>query len=198
MSAKLSFQRGNIIWRDIQFTRACLQYRSLFRPNRYMYTYMYVYVYVYVYEYVYVYVCVYTYIYIYMYVCVCVYIYAYIYYKYEYIYIYIYQHTRVYPPTPPERRVCETTPPSLEHPSLSKSDPSKQGPAEDISRAAEIEESYPPDTQAAGIKGWVPACWNQGTLSSYLLLKGQHSVATGHHSLPQAAKLLLPDSSKSP
>ena len=64
-----------------------------------------------------------------------------------------------YPPTSPERRACETTPPSLEHPSLSNSEPSKQGPEEDISpaspgsQAAETEESYPPpDTKAAGVQ----------------------------------------------
>ena len=63
----------------------------------------------------------------------------------------------IYQPTSPERRACETPPPSLEHPAPSRSQPSKQGPAEDISpaspgsQATEIEESYPPGTQAAGI-----------------------------------------------
>ena len=61
-------------------------------------------------------------------------------------------------PTSLESRTCETPPPSLEHLSLSKSQPSRQGPAEDISpaspgsQAAEIDESYPLGTQAAGIK----------------------------------------------
>ena len=70
------------------------------------------------------------------------------------LYIYIYIH----PPTSPERRACETPPPSLQHPALSNSQPSKQGPAEEISpaspgsQAAEIEESYPPGSQAAGIQ----------------------------------------------
>ena len=66
--------------------------------------------------------------------------------------------SHIYPPTSPERRACETPPPSLEHPAPSKSQPSKQGPAEDISpaspgsQAADVQESYPPGAQAAGIQ----------------------------------------------
>ena len=58
----------------------------------------------------------------------------------------------------PERRACETPPPSLEHTSLPKAQPSEQDPAEHIgpastgSQAAEIEEYYPPGSQAPGIK----------------------------------------------
>ena len=64
------------------------------------------------------------------------------------------------PPTSPERRACETAPPSLdrpEHPCLSNSQRSKQGQDEDIipaspgSQTAEVEESYPHGTQAAEI-----------------------------------------------
>ena len=54
-------------------------------------------------------------------------------YKYIYIYIYIY----MYPTTSPERRACETPRPSLEHPAPSRTQPLKQGPAEDISLASQ-------------------------------------------------------------
>ena len=103
-----------------------------------------------------------------------------------------YLHT--YSPTSPERRACETPPPSLEHPSLSNSQPSKQGPAEDISpasqgsQAAEIEESYPPGTQAAGIQDL--GCQDVQINGSYHLIffyRGSTrapQAATGRHRPP--------------
>ena len=51
--------------------------------------------------------------------------------------LYIYMYMCIYPPTYPERRACETPLPSLEHAATSDPEPSKQGPAEDISPASQ-------------------------------------------------------------
>ena len=107
----------------------------------------------------------------------------------------------VYPPTSPEHRACETTPPSLEHPSLPNSQPSKQGPEEDISpaspgsQASEIKESCPPGTQAAGIQDLGARMLESRNL---IILFSSRGDLLGRHRLPQAAKFLAPDHNKSP
>ena len=107
----------------------------------------------------------------------------------------------VYPPTSPERRACETPPPSLGHQVRSRSHPSKQGPDDDISPAspgspaAEIEESYPPGIQAAGIQDLGARMLKSRDLIILSSLKG---ALLGRTSSPQAAKVLAPEPSKSP
>ena len=74
--------------------------------------------------------------------------------------------------------------------SLSNSHPSKQGPEEDISptspggQAAEIEESYPPGTQAAGIQDLGARMLKSRDLS---ILSSSIGDLLGRNSLPQAA-----------
>ena len=77
-----------------------------------------------------------------------------------------------------------------------KSQPSQQGPAEDISpaspgsQAAEIEESYPLGTQVAGIQDLGARMLKSKILSILSSSIGIYSVATRRHRAPQAAKIL--------
>ena len=112
-------------------------------------------------------------------------------YKYSYgvrlIHIYIYIHT--YPPTSSVVRVrLHLLAYNIQ--SLSNSHPSKQGPEEDISpaspgsQAAEIEESYPPGTQAAGIQDLGARMLKSRDLS---ILSSSIGDLLRRNSLPQAA-----------
>ena len=94
------------------------------------------------------------------------------------------------PPTSPERRACETPLPSLEHPAPSRSQPLKQGPAENISpasqgsQAAEIEGSSPPGIQAAGIQGLGARMLKSKDL---VILSSSIGDLLRRHKLPQPA-----------
>ena len=114
---------------------------------------------------------IYTYTHVHMYTCTGIQIYT-------YTYIHIRRALQSV-----ERVRLHTTPPSLEHPATSRSKPSKQGPAEDISpassgsHAVRIEESYAPGTQAAGIRDVgrlpTPGPENPANLLQSMLLPAQ-------------------------
>ena len=57
-------------------------------------------------------------------------------------------------------------------------------PASLGSQAADIEESYPPGTQAAGVQDLGARMLESRNLISLLLLKTRHSAATGWHRAP--------------
>ena len=119
---------------------------------------------------------IYTYIYIYIYVYI---------YTYTYIYIYIYIRR---PLQSVERVRLHFLAYNIQ--SLSNSHPSKQGPTEDISpasqgsQAAEIEESYPPGTQAAGIQDLGARMLKSRDL---IILSSSIGDLLARNSLPQAA-----------
>ena len=81
---------------------------------------------------------------------------------YIYIYVYIYiQILNRYPPTSPERRACETPPPSLEQPAPFRSHPSKQGPAVKPAKVARQLKSRDPALRAPRQQEsriWVQGC----------------------------------------
>ena len=82
--------------------------------------------------------------------------------------------------------------------SFSNSHPPKQSPEEDISpgsQAAEIEESYPPGTQDAGIQDLGARMLKSRNL---IILSSSIGDLLHRNSPPQGANTLAPASSKSP